>query len=349
MPFTIYAEDNEFAVSTDGNVDYYEPGKSKFDYPPNSTKDLTITSHVGDTDERLFEVGETYSVTFGGNGGTTIANAVITRSDYITADDGTPVAGNEGAIVFEGLDSDGEIAQVVWTPNFDLETWYFDNFSGGNSPGFWSGDQNASEEVRYACFVAGSMIDVPGGQKPVDWLRPGDTVMTLDNGPAELRWVARSEVPGLGLGTPITIAPEVFGGTAPLIVSPQHRLLVRHPTLDIMFSEPEMLVPARFLVDGVKITRASRRTVSYCHLLFDRHEIVRSGGIWSESLFLGDQMASVISDKGLGELDRLMAEAGLMKMARPELQRFEAPIARQLLGLAPKDCSRPVPRMLFAA
>ena len=47
MPITINAQDNEFAISSGSNVNN-GPGTSTFDYPPNSTSNLTITSNQGE-------------------------------------------------------------------------------------------------------------------------------------------------------------------------------------------------------------------------------------------------------------------------------------------------------------
>lgn len=128
MTVTFNALDNEFAVSTGGNVNN-GTGTSTFDYPPNSTKDFTITSNEGDDQPYLFEVGDTYDISFGGHGGTTLEDAVVIRSDDIDFAEGF-------AVVFEGTDPDGDIVQVVWSPGFDLEDWYWETFDNGDSPGF---------------------------------------------------------------------------------------------------------------------------------------------------------------------------------------------------------------------
>ena len=47
MPVTINAVDNEFAASSGANVNN-TAHTSTFDYPPNSTSNLTITSNMGD-------------------------------------------------------------------------------------------------------------------------------------------------------------------------------------------------------------------------------------------------------------------------------------------------------------
>ena len=48
------------------------------------------------------------------------------------------------------------------------------------------------------CFTAGTRILTPHGPRPVEDLRPGDLVITRDNGPQPLRWTGRREVVGHG-------------------------------------------------------------------------------------------------------------------------------------------------------
>jgi hypothetical protein len=133
------------------------------------------------------------------------------------------------------------------------------------------------------CFVAGTLIDTPDGPVAADRLRPGDRVLTLDRGAQRLVWVGRRAVPGTGRFAPVRFAPGTLGNAATLEVSPQHRMLVRGWRAELLFGEPEVLVAAVHLVDGDRITRAPRDTVTYVHLMFDRHEIVMAAGVPSES------------------------------------------------------------------
>jgi Ca2+-binding RTX toxin-like protein len=96
--------------------------------------------------------------------------------------------------------------------------------------------QMSSKTQLYAagipCFAAGSMILTPKGEVAVEALRPGDLVVTRDNGPQPVLWSAmRRLVPDDLLAhpelAPIAIAPGVFGQERRLLVSPQHALLVR--------------------------------------------------------------------------------------------------------------------------
>ncbi len=214
MAFSIFALDNEFAVSSGSNVNS-SPGQSKFDYPPNSSLDLVITTKDGDPDPRLFEVGDVYDISYGGTGGgATLADAVVIRSDD------APSGG--GLIVFEGLDEFGELTQVIWTPDFGLETWYWDNFSGRLPSEFHTTDQNAAYDHSFVCFDGAARIDTPAGRVSAAGLRAGDRVLTLDAGPKRLIWVGWRRVTGAGADAPVVFAPGAIGNRAELRLSQQH-------------------------------------------------------------------------------------------------------------------------------
>lgn len=342
MAFTFYAARNEFAASTGDNVNNGN-GTSTFDYPPTSTFDLVVTSHADDDDARLFSLGDTYSISFKGHGGTSIENATVIRSD--------PLSGNEGAIVFEGLNPQGDLVQVVWSPNFDLEGWYYDNFDAGASPGFYTTDQDAAT-YKFACFAEGTLIDTEAGPRAVERLCPGDMLVTRDNGLQPALWIARSVVPGLGRGAPVTIEPGVLGAEAPVRVSPQHRLLVSDPRCEPLFGVNELMIAATHLVDGVGIRRQNAGMTTYYHILLERHEILRSHGLYSESLLLGDDMSGVMGPEARADFADVFGgpfpEQRCYKPARNILKRFEAPLLRPLLGLEPKDVSVKPPSFFFA-
>ncbi|WP_052249599.1 Hint domain-containing protein [Tateyamaria sp. ANG-S1] len=343
MTLTFYAEDNEFGVATGDNVNSGN-GTSTFDYPPTSTLDLVITSHEDDDNPRLFEVGEAYSLSFEGNGGTTLEDATVIRSD--------PFSGNKGAVVFEGTNPQGEVVQVVWSPNFDLEQWYFDNFQNGQSPGFYNYDR-VDPDYGYACFAAGTLVRTVAGVTPVERIAPGDLVPTLDGAVEPVLWVASSTVPGFGRAAPVTVMPGILGATAPVVVSPQHRILIRDARCEAHFGTAEVFVAAGHLVDGHAIQRSYCKRVTYHHLLFERHEVISASGLYSESLLLGDDMRGVMSEAAH---DRFEADFGgrfpktrMHVMARRVLRRRDAPLVRSWLGLKAGDDTRPPPSFLYAA
>jgi hypothetical protein len=70
-----------------------------------------------------------------------------------------------------------------------------------------------------------------------------------------------------------------------LTLSPQHRLLVSGWRAELLFGDPEVLVPAlAFVGDRAEQLSDLPDGVVYLHLLFDRHEIIRAEGADAESL-----------------------------------------------------------------
>lgn len=144
------------------------------------------------------------------------------------------------------------------------------------------------------CFAEGTLIDTPTGRVPVETLRPGDLVLTRDHGAQPLKWVGRQELSASQLARapqlqPYLIPQGALGKSGPdrdLIVSPQHRVLVSTPAMQMNLGIDEALVAAKHLRSS---RRLRGRGVTYIHLMFDNHEIVRSNGLWSESLFVGPQ------------------------------------------------------------
>jgi len=163
----------------------------------------------------------------------------------------------------------------------DLETAHFtytiEDQSGNTDDGLVVVNQ-------MACFVSGSHIDTPDGPRLIDDLRPGDLVETRDNGPLPIRWIGCSKVTAQGKHAPVRIRKGKFGATKDLWVSQQHRLLLEDARAELLFGEPEALIRASDLRDdrAVRVIE-SDTTVTYFHILFDTHQIVRAHGVWSES------------------------------------------------------------------
>ncbi len=203
--------------------------------------------------------------------------------------------------------------------------------------------------VFLTCFVAGTPILTPDGEVPVECLRPGDAVATLDNGVQRLIWVGQCTVSGHGRHAPIRFATGAIGNPVPLEVSPQHRMLIRGWRAELLFGEPEVLVAACHLVNGDRISRAPRDSVTYVHLMFDRHEIVHAAGVPSESFNPG---ADVLREnRGIRaelaalfpDLSNHLPDGPLLPPSRPLTRGIEA---RALRGGGPFGGGSPsaVPR-----
>lgn len=70
-------------------------------------------------------------------------------------------------------------------------------------------------------------------------------------------------------------------------LSPGHRVLMQRQSCNLMFGQSEVLASARFLL-GDQIRQSHGRShVTYCHLMFDQHEIVQTYGLRSDVGFYG--------------------------------------------------------------
>ncbi|MDF1802768.1 Hint domain-containing protein [Thalassovita sp.] len=179
------------------------------------------------------------------------------------------------------------------------------------------------------CFKKGTKIDTPRGQRAVETLKPGDLVITRDNGVQPVRWAGRRRVEGKGDFAPIRFAPGTVGNTRPLIVSPQHRMLHRSSAATLLFDTPEVLVAARHLVNGHSIRQVEKDQIDYVHILFDRHEIIFAEGAPSESFHPGRHGLNGVMGAAREELFALFPDLrcdpdSFGDTARPCLREFEA-------------------------
>lgn len=188
-----------------------------------------------------------------------------------------------------------------------------------------------SPDFGVICFAAGTQIDTPEGPRPVEALAPGDLVLTLDHGPQPVRSVWRGERAGIGPCTPVRIPAGTFGATRDLLVSMNHRILVRHPQVSLLFGMPEALVMAKSLAAGAGVRPEPMPTVRYLHLFLDRHEIVLASGVPAETFFPGSCLArrrGALSDAALfGAIP--LAEAGVS--CRPLLSHSEGQLLARLI------------------
>jgi Hint domain/Bacterial Ig domain len=182
------------------------------------------------------------------------------------------------------------------------------------------------------CFVAGTLIRTPEGEVPVERLDVGDLVETMDHGPQEVRWVGRRIVAAREKLAPVLIEAGAFGPHGTLMVSPQHRILVRNSHAELLFGETEVLIAAKDLVNGGSVRVMEGGWVEYVHLLFDRHEVVFSQGLATESFLPGPQTARSFDREIVEEILTIFPEIdlatgdGYSPAARRTLKAHEAKV-----------------------
>lgn len=199
---------------------------------------------------------------------------------------------------------------------------------------------NYSEIEETLCFVRGTMIQTDRGEVAIEDLALGDLVMIRENGLKPIMWIGSSVMNAEMLTKhpklyPIRIRAGALGQDCPasdLIVSPQHRILVRSRVAERMFGEAEVLVAAKqlLLVDGVDYLTAFDE-VEYFHFLFDQHEIVFANGAEAESLYTGPQALKTMSAEQREEILALFPElADLDYTPKPARMLLSGRLGRKL-------------------
>lgn len=164
------------------------------------------------------------------------------------------------------------------------------------------------------CFAADTLIETDQGLVPAASLRPGMSVMTRDNGFQEIVWVGSRHLFGDQLRRnekmrPILIRQGALGPDMPardMIVSPQHRVLVKSRIILRLFDVSEALVAAKHLVGLPGIEQAPWEAgVTYTHFMCEKHEVVLSEGTFTESLYTGPEALKAVGSEGRAEILRL--------------------------------------------
>lgn len=243
----------------------------------------------------------------------------------ITKINGIPVVAGSHVTLPSGLEievnADGTIT-VISDPsdNPDEASFSYEvtNQNGVSDVGFVKGEV-------VPCFVAGTRIDTARGPVPVESVRVGDLVLTLDDGFQPVIWHGARQVPSSGSFAAVKIPAGAFGDHGALAVSPQHRLHLSGWRAELYCGEDEVLVKAAHLVRAGRLTQDhSGQPVSYHHLLFARHQIIRSEGLWSESYHPGPATLADHDAETRAELLALFPELdhdpaqGYGPIARPE-------------------------------
>ncbi len=195
-------------------------------------------------------------------------------------------------------------------------------------------NQTPTPGVGNVCFAGGTRLRAVDGLRPVEKLRAGDLLLTRDHGLQPVRWVWAQRLGGNMMKDerlrPVRIRKGALGAGLPhrdLLVSRQHRLLVRSRVARRIFGTCEVLCAAKDLLglEGISLERPAQGVV-YHHILMDRHEVLFAEGAPAESLYLGAEAIKALEPGALEELGAIfgLQWPGLLasppKPARPLAQ-----------------------------
>jgi len=180
------------------------------------------------------------------------------------------------------------------------------------------------------CFVSGTLIKTMAGWRAVETLTESDVVTGYAGNQLSLWKVLKRRFNARDLHAnpklrPVRIMAGALGSGLPerdLLVSRQHRMLVKSKIAERMFGAAEVLIPAIKLtvLSGIFVDEAVEE-VEYFHLLFDKHEIIFAEGAPTESLYTGPEALKAVSPEAQEEILTIFPEAADLDYA-PQPARF---------------------------
>ncbi|WP_139210042.1 Hint domain-containing protein [Palleronia pelagia] len=298
---------NDSLVATDGN-DTLEGGDGN-DTLDGGADDDSLTGGLGD-DSLTGGTGDDIFVYAPGDGNDTI-------TDFNTGNTGTLSDGDSANNDFIDLSAfyddiwelqgdqadDGILNQSNSTDINGNAVDYSDNTSMGSGSLTFSrasadGSSFTSENTGVVCFAARTRIETGRGNVPIEDLRVGDLVITLDDGPQPIEWigsrrVSRHELAARENLRPILLKRGCLELKRDLLVSPQHGMLVG-----------DNLVRAKHLVKHLRGCRIAhgKRHVTYFHLMLAKHQILFAEGVPSESFYPGPTAVKMMSPRARDSL-----------------------------------------------
>jgi hypothetical protein len=277
------------------------------------------TGVIGDNDiNGLNLLGDT--VTYGANGAASVtrtADSTMTGTVNVILGDETTFVAN---VLFVQMDNgDVFVTNLIGSPqllnNQNIQSIEIASVTVTNASGYFTSQTATNATV--VCYASGTVIATQNGACAIEDLSQGDIVMTADNGPKPILWIGSQHLGPRQLENdskirPIRICAGALGQNIPatdLVVSPQHRMLVRSKIARKMFDADEVLVAAKqlLMLAGVDIAHDIDE-VTYFHFMFDQHEVIYANGAASESLYPGPEALKSVSAEACIEILTLFPE-----------------------------------------
>lgn len=189
-----------------------------------------------------------------------------------------------------------------------------------------------TDTTGVVCFVTGTRIRTPEGERAIEELKIGDLVDTVDHGPQRIKWIGVSSYDEADLTEnpklrPIVVSARVFGAERDLVVSRQHAFLL--PEEDVLARAIQLV---KMNVPGVRIAHGRKR-VTYHHIMFEQHELIYSEGIATESMYPGPQALMSLCPAAMEDLLGVFPEFADIT-TREEAELAYGPTAREMVDMS---------------
>lgn len=307
------------------------------------------------TTDNVFDPVGTITYDVGTGSETSTLDTIITYNATVTYIDGSTATINDLVLI---QDQTQKLFVVALDSHISLDDAAIRSitFNSIHGNGWSSMTQTIYDDLDFVpCFMPGTLIRTPDGDRAVETLQTGDRVLTVDHGVQRLRMIASRSVQFGGAWDkmkPIRIRAGAFATDCPsedLHLSPQHKIYVET-------AQGGRLAAAKHWVlhETAHVMDDCTGAVYYS-LVFDQHELLFANDTVVESFYPGP-----IGVAGLSMFDQLRLKTlfprlangvrtGYGPLVRPDLKRREVGaldlgrvrIGRQSSGMreAPSFCA----------
>ena len=127
--------------------------------------------------------------------------------------------------------------------------------------------------------AAGTRIMTMDGEIPVEFLEPGDRIITRDSGVVTLRAIGVTEVTNEPM---IRVTADSLGLGRPgedVLLAPGQCLLLRDWRAKALYGQAQAMVPVARLVDGQYVSHCTVASARVYTLQFDRQHVIYAEGL----------------------------------------------------------------------
>jgi hypothetical protein len=141
--------------------------------------------------------------------------------------------------------------------------------------------------LEVSCFLRGTNIATPAGERTVETLQPGDLVLTASGEACPIVWIGRRSIDARDHRHsanvwPVRVRAGALAENCPhrdLYLSPDHAVFV-----------DGVLIPIKHLINDISIAQTSVDEVTYYHIELPQHDVLLAEGLAAESyLDTGDR------------------------------------------------------------
>jgi len=169
------------------------------------------------------------------------------------------------------------------------------------------------------CFSSETLVTTENGDIPANQLRPGDKVLTRDNGYQAVRWVGERSMHGRFLLDnphlrPVLVRAGAFGDGLPsqdIMLSPNSRLPIEEPgsgLKSLIVGGQQQMVAVKHLINHRDIMQIDVLGLKYAHIMFTSHQIIATNGFWVESFKAGDYSLGAVGNAQRNEILEIFPE-----------------------------------------